>query len=211
MIRRLCFIILTLTLIAIACSPVTFTEPQPKDVAAISSFPKRVQGNYLSAEDSSLLTITANSVIKTYDFLQKVHVSQLDSTMQIIGDSLFDLDTNTGQLIQVEGDSIVMRFHEVDTLFAINQQNILKKFKGYYFLNISYTADSWQVKKLEFSHSKVILNSINTKEDFEQLKEITENKQDTLPYTFSPTRRQFKKFVRNEGFRDSEEFLKLRN
>jgi hypothetical protein len=148
-------------------------------------------------------------MIRMFDFKQKLHLGQLDSTQQIIGDTLFDLRTDIGQLIQIEGDSIVMHVNEIDTVFIIDAQNILKKFKGYYFVNILTPPDSWQVKKLEFSGGKFILSSISQKEDLTELKTLTESAQDTAPYVFSLSRKQFKKFVREEGFRDSEEFLKI--
>jgi hypothetical protein len=148
-------------------------------------------------------------LIRTYDFDEKVHISQLDSTNQIIGDSLFDLTTNTGQLIRIEGDSIVRHIHGEDTLFAIDSKNVLKKFKGYYFANIFMPPDTWEVKKLEFSRGKLILSSISAKEDLDQLKTVAESTQDTASSAFSPSRKQFKKFVRNDGFRDSEVYFKL--
>ncbi len=195
-----------------ACQPtVTFTEPQPKDVSAIDRFPQRIQGKYLSSQDSTFLWITSNSMIRIYDFNEKLHLSQLDSTQQIIGDSLFDLKTNQGQLIRIEGDSIVMHVNEVDTLFKFDKHNVLKKFKGYYFVNIYRSEANWEVKELEPSRGKIILSDISPKEDLSQLKVIAESSQDTTPYVLSPTRRQFKKFVRNEGFIDSEVFLKLRD
>lgn len=149
-------------------------------------------------------------MVRTYDFYQKIHVSQLDSTQQIIGDSLFDLLTSKGKLIQFEGDSIVEHINETDTIFIIDKVNVLKKFKGYYFVNTYMFQNNWNVRKLEFSYNKLTLSSINAKDDIEQLKAITETTQDTTPYVFSPSRNQFKKFVRNEGFRDSEEFVRIR-
>jgi hypothetical protein len=189
--------------------PVAFDKPQPDDVAALGRFPERIQGKYLSSWDSSFLQITASSMIRTYNFYHKVHLSQLDSNQQIIGDSLFNLKTNKGELVQIEGDSIAEHVYDTDTLFMIDEFNQLKKFKGYYFVNIYMPPDRWQVKKLEFSHGKLTLSSISLKADLEQLKEITETTVDTIPYVFSPSRRQFKKFVRNEGFRDNEEFVKI--
>ncbi len=204
-----CFSLILAAIFMSACQPpVTFTEPQPKDVAALSGFPQRIQGRYLCAEDSSFLQITANSMIRIYDFNEKLHLDDLDSTEQIIGDSLYDLNTNTGQLIRIEGDSIVMHVHDIDTLFTIDKLNVLKKYKGYYFVNIYKPEENWEVKKLGFSHSKLILSSISTKQDLEQLQTMTESTQDTIPYVFSLTRKQFKTFVREEGFRDSEEFFK---
>ena len=207
-----CFSLIMVVLFLSACQPtVTFTEPQPKDVSAIDRFPQRIQGKYLSSQDSTFLWITSNSMIRIYDFNEKLHLSQLDSTQQIIGDSLFDLKTNQGQLIRIEGDSIVMHVNEVDTLFKFDKHNVLKKFKGYYFVNIYRSEANWEVKELEPSRGKIILSDISPKEDLSQLKVIAESSQDATPYVLSPTRRQFKKFVRNEGFIDSEVFLKLRD
>jgi len=212
MLKLLCSSSILAVLLLSACQPpVTFTEPQPKDGAALSGFPQRIQGKYMRTEDSTFLRISANSMIRIYDFNEKIHLNDLDSTEQIIGDSLYDLNTNTGKLIQFEGDSIVMHEHEIDTLFIISKLNVLKKYKGYYFVNIYNQDKNWEVKKLGFSHSKLFLSSINSKQELEQLKAMTISTQDTMPYVFSLTRRQFKKFVRDEGFRHTEEYLKVGN
>lgn len=204
-------LVLVLVFLAGCQPPVVFENPQPADVKALDAFPKRIQGKYLSAEDNSILNVTANSLIRIYDFDEKVHLSQLDSNQQLIGDTLFDTKSNTGILVVIEGDSIVRHVSYMDTLFTINAFNILKKFKGYYFVNISSTADTWQVKKLELKRGALTLSDINTKEDIDQLKTLTESTQDTTPYVFSPTRKQFRDFVVHEGFRDSEMFMKVKD
>ncbi len=209
--KQMCFSLMLVVLLLIACQPmISFTIPQPADVAPLSGFPKRIQGKYLSSEDSSVLQITSNSVIRVFDFYRKVHVSQLDSNQQIIGDTLFDLQTNSGELIQIEGDSIVTHINEIDTLFAIDKQNVLKKFKGYYFLNTCFSENTWEVKKLGLLKGTLILGRINREEDLDQLRVLTETPQDSTPYVFSPTRKEFKKFVRNDGFRENEEFIKIK-
>lgn len=208
--KQMSFLLFMVGLILFACeSPAVFEKPQPPDVAALGGFPKPIQGKYQSSEDSSFLEITASSLIRCYDFYLKIHITQLDSAQQIIGDTLFDLKTNKGELIQIEGDSIVTRITEYHTLFMIDELNVLKKFKGYYFVNIFVPPDTWEVKKLKFSRGRLILSSISPKEDIAQLKAITETTQDTSSQVFSPTQKQFKKFVRNEGFRDTEEFMKI--
>jgi hypothetical protein len=209
--KRIYFSIVVVLIFLFACQPpVVFDKPQPDGVSAISGFPAKLQGLYLSSDDSSFLEITPDAVIRKYDFDTKVHLSQLDSNFQIIGDTLFNTKTNLGSLAQIEGDSILMHVNERDTLFTIDSLNVLKRFKGYYFINI-YTSPSWEVKKLELSRYSLTLSSITKKEDIDQLKAITEASQDSIPYVFSPTRRQFKEFVRNEGFRNIEKFTKIRN
>lgn len=212
MLKQLFFSFLTAAIFLIGCQPpVAFDTPQPADINPLGGFPKRIQGKYLSSEDSSFLQITASSMLRTYDFYLKIHLSQLDSTQQIIGDTLFDLKTNMGKPIQIEGDSIVTHIFGVDTLFTIDKLNVLKKYKGYYFVNNYTPPDTWQVKKLELSRGKLILSSINNKEDLEQLKELTESTQDTVPYVFSVSHKQFKAFVHDQGFRDIEIFIRIRD
>ena len=209
--RKTVFFTMLSALFLFACQPpVTFDKPQPADVSALSHFPGRLQGEYISEQDNSNLIVTENALIRIYDFDLKTHVSLLDSSMQLIGDSLFDLNTNKGIPVQIEGDSIVQHIYESDTLFAINQENVLKKFKGYYFVNILSADNTWRVQKLELTKGKLVLSSINNREDLDQLKAITETTQDTVPYIFSPTKRQFKDFVRSEGFRNKETFFKTR-
>lgn len=206
------FSIFLASLFVLACQPpVTFDKPQPADVASIDRFPARYQGEYQSSADNSILVINSNSIVRTNCYEEKVHVSQLDSSQQLIGDTLFDLLSNRGSAVQIEGDSIVRNITETDTLFRIDVLNELKKYKGYYFINIFTLPSAWQVRKLNFSRGKLTMNSINTSEDIEQLKALTESKQDSVPYVFSPTRKQFKKFVKADGFRDTETFLKIRD
>lgn len=209
--RKTVFLTMLSALFLFACQPpVTFDKPQPDDVPALSHFPVRLQAEYKSEQDNSNLIVTKDALIRIYDFDLKTHVSLLDSSMQLIGDSLFDLNTNGGIPVLIEGDSIVQHIYETDTLFAINEENVLKKFKGYYFVNILSKDNTWHVQKLEMTKGKLVLSSINNREDLDQLKAITETTQDTVPYIFSPTKRQFKDFVRNEGFRNKETFFKTR-
>jgi hypothetical protein len=209
--RLIYFLFILAALFINACKPpVVFDKPQPDDVGALSEFPARIQGQFVSIDDSSVLEITANAVIRKYDFDMKIHISQLDSNQQLIGDTLFSVKTSEGAFVLIEGDSLVQHIKEVDTLFAMDEVNVLKKFKGYYFLNI-YISPLWQVKKLELKRGMLILSSINKKEELDQLRILTETTQDTAIYKFSPTRYQFKKFVLNKRFRDSEEFVKIHN
>jgi hypothetical protein len=208
-------LILTLIMITslFACDPsVTFNEPQPKDIKNLAKFPERLQGNYLSLADSSVLQISALLVKRIYDFNQKIHVSQLDSNAQLVGDTIINLTSNSKEFIKREGDSIVSHVHYVDTMFQINYDNVVRKFKGYYFLNKRYDKESWEVQKMELSKGKLMISSISDKNDIESLKTITESSEDTVaPYNFTASKKQFKEFIKNNGFSDSETFVKLKH
>ena len=201
------FIILTSLF---ACEqPVTFNEPQPTDIDNLSKFPKRLQGQYLNFADNSTLLVSDKLIQRIYDYDYKVHLNQLDIAEQLSGDTIINIKTKEKTLIKRDGDSLITHVHYIDTLFQMDYDNIVRKFKGYYFLNKRYDKTSWEVKKIQLTKGQLILSTISTKHDIENLKEITETPQDTVPpYKFTATKKQFKEFIKNDGFSDSEIFVR---
>ena len=194
----------------LACEPaVTFNQPQPVDIDNLSIFPKRIQGQYLSQSDSSLLLIDDKLIKRIFDYDIKIHPNELDSNSKLSGNTIIDSKTNERTLIKYDGDSLIKHIYYIDTLFHLNYDNVVRTFRGYYFLNTRYGKESWEVKKVQLTKGKLILSRISTKLDIENLKEITETKQDTIPpYHISSTKSQFKKFVKKDGFSDSETFIR---
>ena len=209
--KRLKFITTIIILTSLfACGPtVTFNEPQPTDTDNLSKFPDRLQGQYLSLADNSVLVIGDKLMERIYDFDQKIHPSQLDSNSRLSGDTIINLTTNTREVVKRDGDSLVSHFHYIDTYFQMDYDNVVRKFKGYYFLNKRLGEGSWDVKKIELSKGQLVISSISTKQDIENLKTLTESTQDTIAsYKFTTTKKQFKEFIKNGGFSDSETFVR---
>ncbi len=205
-------IILTGTILTclFSCDPiVTFTEPQPAGTGNLSKFPKRLLGQYLSMEDSSTLQIDNGMMQRIYDITEKIHANQLSSNEKLSGDTLINLTTNEKTPVVVEGDSIIYRLHYIDTMFRIDTDNVVRKFKGFYFLNSRSGKNGWEVKKMQLSQGQLIVSSITEQSDIDNLKAVVETVQDTvLPYQFNANRKQFKKYVRNNGFSDHETFIR---
>jgi len=209
--KRLKFITTIIILTSLfSCGPtVTFNEPQPTNTDNLSKFPNRLQGQYISLADNSMLVIGDKLIQRIYDFDQKIHPSQLDSNSHLSGDTIINLASNTREVVKRDGDSLVTHIHYIDTLFIMDYDNVVRKYKGYYFLNKRYDKDSWEVKKIELSKGQLVVSSISTKQDVENLKTITESMQDTVaPYKFVTTKKQFKEFIKNDGFSDSEIFVR---
>jgi hypothetical protein len=194
-----------------ACQPseiFTFTEPQPFGVKNMSNFPKRILGNYFSLSDKSLLKISDKYIIRINDFDVKFHPNELDSTESIIGDTLIEKRPHEKALVKKVGDSLIYHIHKIDTLFQLNNTHVLKKFKGFYFINTKYDTLGWVVKKLALSKGRLTISSIS-KQDFKQLKALSENPKDTIPpYKIIATHRQFRKFILNNWFSDDEIFVR---
>ncbi|HEY5392442.1 MAG TPA: hypothetical protein VIJ57_10030, partial [Hanamia sp.] len=64
-------------------------------------------------------------------------------------------------------------------------------------------------KKISLKKGILTVGNVSDKDDIQKLKEITETKSDTTSTNFSLTRRQFKKFVRQNGFGDEETFIRM--
>ena len=207
------FTILTIfiaTLLLDSCEPAaTFDKPQPDNVKSLVSFPERLQGKYLAADQVSTVTITDKLITRYYDFDFKEHKDGLGSSYKIVGDTLINLADSTKERIHLKGDTIIQHFEGTDTLFIISSNNVLKKFKGYYFLNNRYSDNAWEVKKLGLQKGSLVIGSISDKDDVQKLKEISETTADTTSTHFTLARRQFKKFVRQEGFAEQEAFTRM--
>jgi hypothetical protein len=188
-----------------------FKEPQPTNTSNLSKFPRRIQGTYISLENNTTLRITSNLIQRIFNADFKIHPNEIDSTMRLSGDTLIDLNANEKYLIKKVGDSLAGQFHYDDTLFILNKVNVLKKFRGYYFLNTYYDKQCWGVMKVKYSKGQLTIGNISSELDIKNLVEITETPQDTIyPYRFTPTKKQFKKFLKIDGFSDKEIFERIK-
>ncbi len=201
-----------LILIASCGQPtVSFTEPQPADANDLKQFPKRIQGHYVSADDSSLLIIDANLIQRIYDFHYKVHPNQLDNHFVITDDAIINEETAEKIPFAKDGDSLIIHEYGVDTIFMINMDNVLRKSKGYYFLNIRTDEDKWTVRKIDLKKGELKISQISRQYELDNLMEISETPEDTIPpESFNINKKQFNEFVKKGGFSDTEVFVRLK-
>ena len=211
--KRLFFLLLVVSIVLISCEePITFSEPQPMNVSSLEKFPNRIQGKFLSKDDSSFLNISKVYVVRVYDFLDKISTNEIDSSVIRKGDTLIDISTNQIALIVSEDDSLKIKIHIEDTIFKISSDNVLKKYKGHYFLNLKKDENNWEVKKLSYNKGELIISSINSEVEINNLEEITgtSSGDSTEQITFSPSKKQFKEFLKTGGFSENEHFVRVR-
>jgi hypothetical protein len=204
-------LIITVCLFMVGCRPTAvFDQPQPSETDNMEQFPKRLQSQYVSQNGVAIITISNKMITKTYEYLFKVNVNQLDSAYKLVGDTLISNDTREKEQVSRVGDTLVKSVYEIDTVFLISENNVLKKYKGYYFLNFLREKSNWEVKKLEIAHGILSISEIAGKNDFDALREITETN-DTTSYLFNPTKKQFKSFINLGGFSNKETYLRLKS
>ena len=208
--RFITFIICISALVLDSCEPAaTFNKPQPDTLKSLTVFPEHIQGKYIANDYASTVTITDKLITRYYDFDFKEHKDTLGTSYKLIGDTLINLADSTKEKVFIKGDTIFQHFQGIDTLFNISVDNVLKKFKGYYFLNSRYSENAWEVKKLLLQKGRLTIGTISNEDDIKKLKEITETTADTTSTHFTLTRRQFKKFIKQDGFAEQETFTRM--
>ncbi len=83
-----------------------------------------------------------------YKLEQKLNATQPDSGSQLLNPRLYSLATENN-LIKPANDSLLTPIYFIDTIFQMNNDNIVRRFKSYYFLNNRYDHEIWEVNKIE--------------------------------------------------------------
>ena len=176
-----------------------FTEVQPVNTKDQSAFPNKMIGTYHNYETDTDLVIQKELILSTQYFrdtlsekdLLKIQ-QEIELTSKKLNDTLF-----------------IASYNVTDTIFNLQQNDILRKLKGYYFLNIANEDKNWNVTKLKFKNNIVSLNDIRTEEEINTLAELTETVVDTIrPATFKLSKKQFRKFVKQNGFTEGSVYVK---
>lgn len=204
------FFLLTLFSSLVSCDPpVTFSDPQPQGSGNETAIPKKLQGYYVSREDSSDLVIHDHAICRVYEGDLRLDIRQSDSSFTWDADSLLDVNTGLHYAAVKRGDSIFAHIAMSDTLFAIGESGVLRKFRGHYFLNRKHDDGGWEVSDMTLRRGILTIGRVREESEVQLLKEISSSSLDTVsPFRFSPTRREFKRFLNEDGFRDREEFVR---
>ena len=208
--KKQIFIFLFLLLISCKEQIVKFSEAQPENEKDIKSFPGKLIGNYYDLENNADLEITKYLIIKKSIFKDTFNIKELSKFEVLKNDSIINSKTSEKFLVKKISDSLFTNYVYTDTLFSINKENVLRKMKGYYFLNSKNGENNWIVKRILLKNGQLNINDISTNEEIKMLEEITETKRDTLkPFVVKPTKKQFKEFVKRNGFSQGEIYLKI--
>jgi len=192
-----------LFLVLIGCGGpvVTFNQPQPKGIDSLTVIPRKLIGHYICKDGITSLTIDRERIILKYNY----DVKQLRDSLD-----WGNMTTEERKKYRLEGDSVVEHIVDIDTIFSFSEDNVMKKYKGYYFLNSRYDKNSWYVQKLKLQKGLLTIGSISTKEELETLEKINESPIDTTTYQIDFTRKQFHDYIDNDGFSKTDTFIKMK-
>ena len=187
---------------------VTFEVAQPENIREQKEFPNKLIGNYYAAEGSSDLIIEKYFIIKRTTINDTLSISELSENELIINDTFYDKNSNQKSKIRVVNDTLFTDLVILDTVFNIIKGDILKKHKGYYFLNTRWKK-TWTVEKLSLGKGILQINSIKTEDEIRLMEIITDTKIDSAAtFKVKPTKKQFQEFVKRNGFSEGEIYWK---
>jgi hypothetical protein len=127
----------------------------------------------------------------------------------IAGDSLTNRADRTKHPLKIHGDTAIRHIYETDTLFTISENQVLTAFKGFHFLNIQQEDSTWEVKKIRIKKGTLSMAALSKQEDLKKLREIKATVDDTVSTYFNLSRKQFREFVRQNGFTGEERFTRI--
>lgn len=154
-----CFITILFFLLTIKCSQVPlfkFKEPQPPDLNDLPYIPAQYLGKYVSTKDSSTITITPKLIIQEWIEFTEIEKNKLNeiSDTAYEDDALIKLGHNWTLKVSIKNDSVNLSTYQIDTLFQMSDNTILRSFKGQLFVN-EKQGKYWSVNILILKNNKL--------------------------------------------------------
>jgi len=197
-----------------------FEEPQPSGDRNENKFKRKYQGTYLCLDDSSILTIDKNKIIQEWHIVTKLTKAQLDTTegIEIKDGLLYSKDSEEPLPVEFIGDTAVLTFDFDKTIFQISDNQVLRYFKGLYFLNFREPDSLWTVKALKLDKEGILTikriyggeNEIQKIKDMTTVEEITDEEDKVVDYKVRPTKKELKEIMKSDLFKEGTRFQKIK-
>ena len=214
------FCLTLLLMIVESCSPtVLFNSPQPDGKKNLVQFPSRYLGEYESLDDTSIFLVEKYMIRERNIVDISVPKTEVDTSQDVILEGNVLTIKESGEKVPVtfRNDSIFGTLTTYDTTFIISDKGILRKYKGYYFMNFWQEGDQWMIYKLKFSNDGTASAcGISKDDELDQIKEIVpvdEVKNDQgegQKYIIKPERDDFKELIELGHFRECTQYKKIK-
>lgn len=184
-----------------------FSEAQPTNVDEITAFPKKFVRTYTLDYSHRLVVEQKCAYIKEIETITALK-SELDSIpeFELRNNQVFDKSENKPYKTFIKGDTIAFEIERLDTIFSFAENEIAKQYKSSLVLNKEIDG-KYQTSILKLSTIGASHTQLGTRKDFTKLKselkipfaaKMKEN--DTLHVVLTPSRADFRKLLRKEGF-----------
>jgi hypothetical protein len=201
---------------------VRFETAQPDGVKESESFSRKTKGEYINCSNpDDKLIISDNLILNSRTFKFKSHRNDLefDSPITVdrnIDEELKKLFIREGYEIEINGDTINASQIDIDTVFRISGNQVLKKFKGSYFLNFKEDESFWIVSRLNLKKDTLLIGQISPSDTLLRFDFVVKNEEfnesdstTTTEYSINPSKKEFKKLMKPNSFKRSSCFYKM--
>ena len=191
-----------------------FSEAQPTNVDEITAFPKKFVRTYTLDYSHRLVVEPKCAYIKEIETITALK-SELDSIpeLEFRNNQVFDKSENKPYKTFIKGDTIAFEIERLDTIFSFAENEIAKEYKSSLILNKEIDG-KYQTSILKLSTVGAKHIQLGTKKDFDKLNtelkipfETVIEENDTLHVILTPSRADFRKLLRREGFEYESNYL----
>lgn len=206
-----CLVVLT------TCGPqVKFMQPQPKGGKNLLSIPCEYHGRYLDTSDSSFIEIDSLSVTAKWiskEIVQKDSIAAIEKDLNITikRDTQIYISEKRGNWlsngvninVNFIGDSVIFDAIAENRMFEVSDSQLVRKYRGYCFLNTKTPEGLWLVKVLQIKNGNLSFDDLLDAELEKNIKNIKRvaGPMDTIKnepseYYLDPTRRELRRILR---------------
>lgn len=188
-------------------SYIFFDKAQPDGVAAITRFPENHLGTF-AIDYSRSITIQPRKIIKRFVNHHESSLKLIDSIpeFEYRNKIIYERETNLPCKTTIKNDIVYWETETLDTIFSFDTNETAKIYKSDIILSKEFYG-SYVVNVLKFNLTSNKYTQFGTRKDFEKI-----NKQLKIPFhanvenndttyvILSPSRANFRKLLRMEGF-----------
>ena len=217
--RRFLIILFSLFILTTYGPQVKFVQPQPKDGKNLTRIPREYYGQYSCNTDSSILVIDSTSVVS---YWISEEIVPRDSIVEIERDLKLTIKRDTQIYvpekrenwlsnglyldIKFKDDSVKVNVKAENRMFEISDSQLVRKYRGYCFLNTQTTDGIWLVKVLHLKGNTLNFDDLLDTEQVKKLKGVTRVagpidtlKNEPKEYYLNPSRRELRRILRNRN------------
>jgi hypothetical protein len=170
---------------------IIFEEPQPQNINNLNEIPTKIIGTYYDYEHEKSLHINKTLIYTSEKLKDTLSISLLSEYEKINQNIYYNSKTKQKYPIHKINDTLFSGYELCDTIFNLKENDVLKKFKGNYFLNLFNDKNDWDVKKLLYTKDVINISDISSANDIVLLNEIMDLKDSiSIPITIKPTKKQ---------------------
>ncbi len=202
--------------------PIRFDVAQPEGQRNLKRMPREIRGVYQVVHDTAYtpnfqyefeqLTISEKEIIFILEVSSKVLAADVDIESDLGWDGVDTVEyCKNGSVIKwnVINDSIEMIGHAHDTIFSFRKKDILREYKGYYFMNRTDSSDTWVVQFIKQTDKGLNYGQTDDLFDFVLFNHISSSTYSKATNTFHPSKEQLIEFIDKNGFQFRSQYRKV--